>query len=178
MNNLFFVDTMTTIDEWTCLTSLESLKVSRITSIVYKTILEVCPNLIDLQLSMFSSDILKSNLEKHLNLKRLTIDIADMIWPWDDGVFDSYLSYVPNLEKFTVYRSIFTLQLSRFPLEYDWLASKIQLYLSSIRQFKFFFNIIQGQLLTEINTENILYQIKEMFRKKHNKQYQSELKIY
>lgn len=175
---LFPIDIITTIDEWTSLSSLKTLKVSRITSIVYKTILQVCPNLTDLKLSMFSSDELKSDIEKHLNLRKLTIDIADMIWPWNDHVFDGFLSCVPNLEKFIIYRSIFILQLPRFPLEYDWLISKIHLYIPSIRQFKFFFNIVPNELSSEVDTENILCQMKDLFRKKHNKLYQAQLIIY
>jgi hypothetical protein len=173
-----FLDILTTIDEWISLPSLHSLKVSRITSLVYKTILRVCPNLIEFHLSMFSSDELKSNIEKHMNLKRLVIDIADMIWPWNDHVFDNYLSCVPNLEKFIVYRSIFISKIPEFSLEYDWLSSKIHLYLLLLHQFKFFLKIIQSQLVIELNSENILSQIQDMFVNNHNNRYQSKLIIY
>jgi len=166
------------INEWTSLPSLHTLKISRITSLVYKTILMVCPNLVDFQLSMFSSDELKSDIEKHMNLKRLVIDIADMIWPWNDHVFDGYLFCVPNLETFIVYRSIFISKMTEFPLEYDWLGSKIALYLLLLRRFKFFFQIIQSQLWIESNIENILCQLKELFLNNHNNRYQSRLILY
>lgn len=167
---------MTTVDEWRSLPSLHTLKISRITLLVYQAILTAYPNLVSLELSMFSCDELKSNIEPHRNLKRLVIDVGDMIWPWNDHVFDSYLCYVPNLEKLNIYRTIFISKMTESILEYDWLASKIDLL--SLRRFNFYFKIIQSQTHNETNTENILCQIEEKFLKNHNDRYQSRLVIY
>ncbi|CAF1429201.1 unnamed protein product [Adineta steineri] len=166
------IDTLTTVDEWKSLPSLHILKVSRITLLVYKTILTACPNLISFELSIFSSDKSKLNIEPHINLKRLVIDIGDLIWPWSDHSFDSYLSCVPNLEKFHVYRSIFISKVTESLLEYDWLASKITRYLLSLHRFNFYFKIIQSHIYMK---SDILCQIKEKFLNSHTDRYQSRL---
>lgn len=166
-----------TTAEWTSLPSLHTLKVSRITLEVYKAILIACPNLVYFELSMFNPDISESDIKPHLNLKQLVIDVADMIYPWDDDVFNSYLSCAPNLEQFIVYRTIFVSKITESLFEYDWLASKIALYLFSLRQFKFYFKLIRSKLFIESNIQNILCQLEEIFLNNHNNRYQSRLII-
>jgi hypothetical protein len=175
---LIQIDTLTTADEWTTLPTLHTLKVSCITSLVYRAILTACPNLVYFELSMFSSDESQLDIEQHRNLKQLVMNIADVILPWNDHVFDGYLSCVPNLEKFIVYRSIFISKMNESLLEYDWLASKIGLYLPSLHRFCFNFKVIQSQILIESNIKTILSQLEEIFLNNHNNRYQSRLIIH
>ncbi|CAF0739288.1 unnamed protein product [Rotaria sordida] len=172
------LDILITIDEWISLPSLHTLKISCITSLAYQTILTACPNLVYLELSIFSSDQLKLNIESHKNLKKMIINVIDMIWPWDDKVFHSYLSCVPNLEKLNVYRSIFVSKITESLLNYDWLASKIDLYLLLLCRFNFYLKVIRSDIFIEPNIENILCQIEEIFLHKHNNRYQSRHLIY
>ena len=164
---------MISIDERTSLPSLRTLKISCITVMAYKTVLGACPNLVRFEFSIFSSDQLNIDIEPHVNLKRLSLDIVDVIWPWHDLLFDNCLSCVPNLEKFDVYRSVFVSKITESLLEYDWLASKITLYLSLLYRFNFYLKVIQSQTDIDPNTENILCQIKETFLNKHHDKYQS-----
>ncbi len=150
MNFWIHIDILTTIDEWTLLSSLKNLKISRITSLVYKTILTVCPNLVYLELSMFSSDELHSNIQPHMNLKRLIIDTTDVI---------------------------FVSKITASIMKYDWLASKIALYLLFLRRFTFYFKIVQSKILIEFDIKSVLDQIEENFLNNHNNRYQSRLVI-
>ncbi|CAF3507177.1 unnamed protein product [Rotaria sp. Silwood1] len=172
------LDILITIDEWISLPSLHTLKISCITSLAYKTILTACPNLVYFELSIFSSDQLRINIEPHMNLKKMIINVIDMIWPWNDQVFHSYLSCVPNLEKLHVYRSIFISKIRESLLDYDWLASKIDLYLLLLRRFKFYLKVIQSEIYIEPNIENILCQTEEKFLYYHNNRYQSRYVVY
>ncbi|CAF0918783.1 unnamed protein product [Adineta ricciae] len=169
------LDTLTTADEWTSLPSLRTLRISRITLVVYHAILKACQHLHSLELAMFSCDDSTLNIESHSRLKRLVMDVGDMKWPWTDHVFDSYLSCAPNIEHLIVYRSMFSSKLTDSLLEYDWLASKLFVYLAFLQQFKFYFKIIQGQIYNE---SNVLSQLEEKFLNFHCHKYQSRLIIY
>ena len=166
---------MTTADEWTSLPSLRTLRISRITLVVYQAILKACQHLQSMELAMFSCDDSTLNIESPSKLKRLVMDVGDMKWPWTDHVFDSYLSCVPNIEQLIVYRSMFSSKLTDSLLEYDWLASKLSVYLSFLQQFKFYFKIIQRQIYNE---SNVLSQLEEKFLNFHCHKYHSQLIIY
>ncbi|CAM4761393.1 unnamed protein product [Rotaria magnacalcarata] len=66
-----------------------------------------------------NADQLKLDIKSHRNLKRMTINVVDMILPWNDQVFDNYLCCVPNLEKSVIYRPIFISNVDELLLEYD-----------------------------------------------------------
>lgn len=112
-----------------------------------------------------------------MNLKRMIIEVLDMAWPWNDQAFDNYLSCVPNVEILIVHRSIFMSKVTESLLEYDWLESKVALYLLSLRRFYFYFKVIQSELVIEPNIKNILNQIEEIFVNNHNYPYQSRRTI-
>ncbi|CAF0976962.1 unnamed protein product [Adineta steineri] len=160
-----------------CLPSLRILKIRFINLSIYQTILSLCPNLYYFQLSIFTSEEFLSNIPIHDNLKRLVIRVGDVIWPWNDNLFNKYLSCVPNLEQLNIHRLFYISRITESFFNYDWFASIISTHLRTLYRFHFYLRCFPPKYLTEYDTEKILNQIKNNFIESHHDQYQSRLII-
>ncbi|CAF3965599.1 unnamed protein product [Adineta steineri] len=173
--NLVYIDTFPTNNGLMCLPSLRILKIRCINLSIYQTILSLCPNLYYFQLSIFTSEKFLSNIPVHDNLKRLVIHVGDVIWPWNDNLFNKYLSCVPNLEQLNIHRLFYISRITESFFNYDWFASIISAHLRTLHRFHFYLRCFPPKNLTEYDTEKILNQIKSNFIKSHHDQYQSRL---
>ncbi|CAF1203844.1 unnamed protein product [Rotaria sordida] len=175
--NLIYIETLSTNHKSLFLPSLRILKVRFINLSIYQTILSSCPNLYYFQLSIFTSEEYLFNIQTHNKLKKLIIRISDVIWPWNDHLFNCYLSSVPNLEQFNIHRLLYISRITESFINYNWFASIISIHLQKLQHFYFYLRTSQSKYINKINTEKILNQLNETFLKVHNDQYQSRLII-
>ncbi|CAF1179912.1 unnamed protein product [Rotaria sordida] len=176
--NLIYIETLSTNHKSLSLPSLRILKVRFINLSIYQTILSSCPNLYYFQLSIFTSEEYLLNIQTHNKLKKLIIRISDVIWPWNDHLFNCYLSSVPNLEQFNIHRLLYISRITESFINYNWFASIISIHLQKLQHFYFYLRTSQSKYINKINTEKILNQLNETFLKVHNNdQYQSRLII-
>ncbi|CAF2551743.1 unnamed protein product [Rotaria sp. Silwood2] len=175
--NLVYIETLSTNNASLSLPILRILKVRFINLSMYQTILSGCPNLYYFKLCIFTSEECLLNIPKHNNLKRLIIKVGDVIWPWNDHLFNCYLSCVPNLEHFNVHRLLYISRIRDSFLNYDWLISIISIHLLKLHRFYFYLRTSQPKNINKLNTEKIINQLKETFLQVHNGQCQSQLII-
>ncbi|CAF0837273.1 unnamed protein product [Adineta steineri] len=162
-------------ETWTHTLSLRKLKVGKINIFTYKAILSSCSNL---YYRKFIKNISKGILlpdKTHVNLKKMIIELP--LWnSYTLSEMNNFLSYVPNLEQFSIYHAEFCADINGY-LSYDWLSSSINSYLPLLHSFNYYFELFYFGLSNTYDMENILSQIKEHFKKVHNNQYQSRLTI-
>ena len=172
------IDLMTTLDEWTWMPSLRSLKMSCINTFVFRTVLLSCPNLNEFEFDAFSlEEDFDFPSESHDRLTRLTIHLKDIFWPWNDVFLDRYLACVPHLEQLDVHRTMFSSKITKWLLDYDWLAPLTEDRLIYLHRFCFHLKIIQFPSLIDPRITTILDQIREIFLAKHRQSSRARLII-
>ncbi|CAF4712127.1 unnamed protein product [Rotaria sp. Silwood1] len=175
--HLVGVEPIYTSEGWTQSPSIRILKVGFIDLFIYQAILLACPNLYFLDLETSFSTNTFSHSQSYMNLKRLNIKFPFKMWPRNEHVIGVFFACLPNLEQLTIHR-VDELSLSIPPLvNYDWLASKISLYLPSLRQFTFNLHFCRKDRRFELAPDNVLNQLQENFKNVHNNLYQSRLVI-
>ncbi len=168
--------TLITIPNGTQSPSINILKTKFIDSIVYTTILSVCPNLYCLKFWMFSLNGIPTNIQLHQNLKRMIIQFRESDWFYnDDHILSGFLACVPNLEILEIHRRIPLKNLNEHFNHYDWLSSIINYRLPILRKFKFCFHLLTNEKFLEDIDENILIQIQTDFINVHNGYYKAQL---
>ncbi|CAF1411572.1 unnamed protein product [Adineta steineri] len=168
-----------TIQEWTQSLSLRFLKVNEINSFIYTSILQACPNLYFLKFKLPIKSKIQSNIIKHMNLKRLIINMNYDDWPWDDTILEDYFSCVPNLEHFRISRSITIDENTIHYLQcYDWLLGIISSHLFSLYQFKFDLCVNRFNQLNELDFQDICYRLKTKFNNVYHGRYESRLVVF
>lgn len=156
--------------------SLRSLKMSCINTFVFRIVLLNCPNLSEFEFDAFSlEEDFDFPPESHNRLKRLTIHLKDIFWPWNDVFLDSYLVCVPHLEQLDVHRTMLSSKITHWLLDYDWLAPLTEDRLIHLQHFSFRLKIIQFPSLIDPRIGAILDQIREIFLAKHRHSSRSRL---
>ncbi|UJR14523.1 hypothetical protein I4U23_001519 [Adineta vaga] len=161
---LFKWGTIIKNSQWTLSPTLRIVKVGKIDLIIYKSILTSCPNLSSLQLATLTSNNTLMSIVPHRNLKQLIIRTSPFLQPWKDNDIDCCLSYVPELEYFSVHQTDMF-----FKQKYNWLASIISTHLIFLQQFDFYFHICD----IARNETFTLDEIEENFYITHHNRYQS-----
>jgi hypothetical protein len=172
-----FLDTFPINDGSICLSSLRNLKVQFINLTIYQTLLSTCSNLYYFQLSIFTSEECLLTIPIHNNLRRLRIKVGDVVWPWNDHLFNSYLSCLPNLEDFSIHRLIYISRITESFFNYDWLASIVSSHLPLLHRLRFYLHCSQSKKLSKYDTEKTINRLKQTFINIHNNQYRSRLII-
>ena len=131
------LESFPTNDGSTCLSSLRIVKVQFINLKIYQSILSSCPNLCSFQFSMFTSEESSLVIDSHPNLRRLTINVGDVIWPWNDRIFDKYFICTLYLERLSVRRLFYISRAIESFHDYDWLATVVSKHLKQLRLFNF-----------------------------------------
>jgi hypothetical protein len=167
------------LEQWTQTLSLNFLKLTNIDSLIYISILIVCPNLYFLKFKLSIKSKIQSNIVLHNNLKQLIINTNYDDGPWDDDVLENYLLCVPNLEQFRIYRSISRdSNIIDYLKYYDWLSSIISSHLSCLYRFQFDLYINRSHELIEFDFPDICRVLKEKFNDVHKDRYQSRLVVF
>ncbi|CAF0918801.1 unnamed protein product, partial [Adineta ricciae] len=136
--------------DWTRSLSIRFLRFNDINASIYTSVLLACPNLSILKFKLPTRSKIETNFIKHINLKRLFINMKYDDYPWDDEILESYLLCVPNLEQLRISRSISINASVMHHLQYyDWLLSMISSHLRKLNQFKFDLYIHRSQELSE-----------------------------
>ena len=171
--HLFGFETIETILPWTQTTSLRVLKIGLIDFYVYKAILSACPNLHSMKLEMFQSYLKLSDIQKHLNLKRLDIytEIGD--WYYNDQLIDIFLGCVPNLEQLSIHRTISISRIIELIPEYNWLAPIIAIRLPRLQYLIFCLDLEYHLEFIEFISTETRRQLRKYFFNAHKNRYQS-----
>ncbi|CAF0742951.1 unnamed protein product [Adineta ricciae] len=169
------LESFSTNDGSTCLSSLRIVKVQFINPEMYQTILSSCPNLCTFQFSMFTSEESSLVIESHNNLRRLTINVGDVIWPWNDRIFDKYFICTPHLERLSIHRLFYISRAIESFHDYDWLVTVVNKRLKQLRLLNFHLRTFPSKLGNKFQTEQLLEQVKENFTKAHHDRYESHL---
>ncbi len=168
----------TMTDKWRLLPLLRILKIGLINSLDYRTILSNCHHLNSFEFLLFSEhNFSSSHVTSHRNLKRMNIKVLGTIWPGEEHTIQNYLLSAPNLERLTIFQSIYRPKMEEFLLNYDWYATTINVHLLLLQQFRFYVHITPTEERTGFDVNNILRQIKNNFKNIHDKRYQSQLII-
>ena len=164
------------IQKWTQSLSLRCLKLTNIDSFIYTSVLTACPNLYYLKFNLLNQSAIQSDIVLHTNLKQLVINMIHDDWPWDDSVIEVYLSCVPNLEQFRIYRSVSgDLNVMDYFQYYDWLLSIISSRLVLLSQFKFVLWIKRFNGLINCPLQDIYYCLERKFNNVYKGRYRSRL---
>ena len=91
----------------------------------------------------------------------------------DDYIINACLSIVPNLERLSIYRDFFQINIPQY-LKHDWHSSSIARYLPLLRQFNYYFKTwymfgVDGKFI------NTFGRMKEQFSQVHDDQYQAQI---
>jgi hypothetical protein len=159
---------------WTQSLSLRILKIGRINLHIYKAILSACSNLYFLQMNILALDKSETNIEPHVNLKRLKIRVIDCVWSWENFNINQYLLCVPNLERLSVRITTFVLKIEKSLRDYDWFASIIMISLPLLSRFYFYVHSLDTNASFE---RDIFNRIEKDFHNAHQNRYRSQLII-
>ncbi|UJR32271.1 hypothetical protein I4U23_019736 [Adineta vaga] len=148
---------------WSQSPFLRSLRISSHDSLVHVAILNACPNLSSLSLSLFQLDHTPLHIKPHQNLKKLQFIMNNLLWPSDETIFDTFFYTMPCLERLTIQRSIALPEIIDKYLHFDWLSKIIFRHLSYLKKFGFYLKLINTNKIDRIELTQILCQIENNF---------------
>ena len=166
-----------TADDWTQSPSLRILHIRMINLLVYKAILSACPDLYFLRLNIPKDDLSSCDVNPHLNIKQMILNIPLQYYLETDEVISNFLASTPNLEEFCIHRFICDINSILSLVEYDWLSKIIHLRLQQLHRFVFKLHFSTFVKLHKATIKSILNQIDKHFTEVHDKQYESRLVI-
>jgi hypothetical protein len=161
--------------KWTQSPSLRIFKIGYIRSNIYKSILSSCPNLISFKFSKLPLDESKFQVESHMNLKRMVIDLClnDFL---NSYCLNDHLLSVPKLEQLTIHVILRDSQNIMSIKDCNWFSSIIDSYLPMLQEFYCYLIFTPSTNINDNDNENILNQIKRKFEQIHNNnRYQSKI---
>jgi hypothetical protein len=149
---------------WSQSPSIRSLRISSRDSLIHLAILNACPNLCSLHLTLHQLDHTQFDIKPHRNLKQLTFVLNSLTWPSDETIFQTFFLSIPCLERLTIERSI--LLLPETLLHFDWLEKILTRQLLFLKQFRYCLHLL--------NSDQNLCQIRKNFVNifSNNKSYQ------
>ena len=160
---------------WTQVLSLRKLKLGKMNIIDCLAVLSACPNLEFLKFIICASTEKPAISEAHMNLKKMSI-VRELWSHVEQSDINRFLSYVPNLEKFSVHHAEFGANMNVY-ISYDWLSSSIMTYLTSLRRFDYYLDIFYFGMSNTQFIQSILDGIQGHFKQVYNDQYQSRLVV-
>jgi hypothetical protein len=159
---------------WTESPSLLIFKTGYIRYGSYKAILASSPNLYSFQFSKWLLDKPTYTRNRHINLKRLTIDLSPDEFlnhhRWDD-----YFLLIPKLERLILNVTLYEPKNVKPIEDFDWFASMINNYLSMLQRFSCHVIFHRSTNVDQIKHEDFINKLKNNFEKKHNHRYQSKV---
>jgi hypothetical protein len=119
---------------WSQSPSLHSLHISSHDSLIHVAILNACPNLYFLDLTLYQLDYTPFDIKPHRNLKRLKFILNNSSCLWDETIFEAFFLSIPYLEQLSIQRSI---EVFDNFLQFDWLAKILTRQLLFLQKFIF-----------------------------------------
>ncbi|CAF1014205.1 unnamed protein product [Adineta steineri] len=126
--------------EWILLPSLRTLKLAVIGLSLYRSILSKCNNLRNFVFAITPAyDITSFSVLSHNNLRRMEItsDNTRSRSSFGDMTVEPCLSCVPNLERLTINRGFYTLDLAPYFLDFDCFITIINIHLPLLQRLLF-----------------------------------------
>ncbi|CAF0918745.1 unnamed protein product [Adineta ricciae] len=154
---------------WSQSPLLRSLRISSHDSLIHVAILNACPNLSSLSLSLFHLDQTPLNVQSHRNLKKLKFIINNLRWPSDETIFETFFCTMPCLERLVIQRSAALPDILNELQQFDWLAKIILRRLPQLKQFIFYLQLVNTSVMNPLDFNQYICQIKKNFVDKfHN----------
>jgi hypothetical protein len=148
---------------WSQSPSLRSLHISSRDSLIHVAILNACPNLCFLNLSLYQLDHTPLDIEPHRNLKRLKFILNNLIWPSDETIFETFFFSIPYLERLTIQRSISLPETINKLVQFDCLAKVITRQLPFLKQFIYYLHLLNSHQINQSELDKDIYQTQKNF---------------
>jgi hypothetical protein len=126
---------------WNQSPSIRSLRITSRDSLIHLAILNACPNLSSLHLTLYQLDPTPIDIKPHRNLKQLTFIFNGLI-------DEAFYSLIPCLERLIIEQSI---HFSEEDLHFDYLGKQ----LLSLKQLKYILHLLnsnQYEIICQIQT--------------------------
>jgi len=143
--------------------ALRSLRISSHDSLIHVAILNACPNLYFLDLSLFQLDHTPLDIKPHRNLKRMKFTMNNLLWPSDDTIFETFFLSMPYLKRLSIQRSAALPELINELLKFDWLSRIITRHLRFLQQFIFYLHLINSNKMDRSELDKSICQIQQNF---------------
>ncbi|CAF3849172.1 unnamed protein product [Adineta steineri] len=148
---------------WSQSPFLRSLHISSHDSLIHVAILNACPNLHSLHLSLFQLDHTPLDVKPHENLKKMKFILNNLIWPLDNTIFETFFCSMPYLERLIIQRSATIPEMLSDLLQFDWLSKVITQHLSYLKQFIFYLHFINSNKMDQSEFNKVICQIQTNF---------------
>jgi hypothetical protein len=148
---------------WSQSPSLRSLRISSRDSLIHVAILNACPNLYFLDLSLYQLDHTPLDIKPHRNLKRLKFILNNFSWPLDETIFETFFFLIPYLERLTIERSINLPEKINNLVQFDWLAKIFTRQLRFLKQFIYYLHLLNSHQINRSELDKDIYQIQKNF---------------
>jgi hypothetical protein len=162
---------------WNQSPSLRSLRISSKDSLIHVAILNACPNLSVLQLSVFHLDHTPVNIKPHMNLRRMKLIFDNVIWPLDEVIIETFFFSMPYLKRLSVQRSASVPETINDLLQFDWLVRVITRQLLFLQQFIFCLHLLNSHKIDQAELEKFICQIQKHFVNIYHNYQQYHLEI-
>ncbi|CAF1194366.1 unnamed protein product [Adineta steineri] len=164
--------------EWILLPSLRTLKLAEINLSLYRSILSKCNNLYNFVFAITRvHDITSFSVLSHNNLRRMEItsDNTHSCSSFGDKTVESCLSCVPNLERLTINRGFYTLDLAQYFLDFDCFITIINIHLPLLQRLLFHGKVSRSE---EFNKDVIRQEFEEKIKKVDNRRSTTRFKAW
>jgi hypothetical protein len=159
--------------DWTRSPHLEHVHVTS----NYSTILDVCPNLSVLHLSLpkFPRHVISP--VPHHHMKHLRLILTSIIWSEDEQYFRILFSSMPYLERFSLHKIFSLTNTIDLLLQYDWLSSLLSDYLPCLKEFRYYLYVLNLFDIDRTEFDRALSTIEQSFARIYLNRTNFRLKI-
>jgi hypothetical protein len=148
---------------WSQSPSLRSLRISSRDSLIHVAILNACPNLYFLHLSLYQLDHTPLDIKPHQNLRRLKFILNNFTWPLDETIFETFFCSIPYLEQLTIERSISLPGTINNLVQFDRLSKILTQQLPFLKQFIFYLHLLNCNKINSFQLDKDIYQMQKNF---------------
>ena len=167
LNKLQSIDS---IQQWKTSPAIQSLRIHSDQSHIFTPLLNACPNLHSLKLSIPSISSSIESPQIHIHLKCLTLCITSINWP-ENSFLKMLFHFIPHLERLSIERMMENCAGVHRLEKKDWLAEIIVDYLPCLKSFQLILNICDKQQWENIDMKSL----ETRFANAHLYRYQFQL---
>lgn len=148
---------------WSQSPSLRSLHISSRDSLIHIAILNACPNLYSLDLSLYQLDYTPLDIQPHQNLKRLKFILNNLTWSLDNKIFETFFFCIPYLEYLIIQRSITLPETINNLVQFDSLSNILNQQLIYLKKFIYYLHLLNSYQTNQHELDKDIYQIENNF---------------
>lgn len=148
---------------WSQSPSLRSLRISSRDSLIHIAILNACPNLYFLELSLYQLDYTPLDIKPHQNLRRLKFILNNLTWSSDKKIFETFFYSIPYLEHLTIQRSITLPEQIHNLVQFDSLSKILHKQLPYLKQFIYYLHLLNSYQMNLFELDKDIYQAEKIF---------------